>query len=189
MWITPITDRTSSDVSYIKNLTSKIMSVGFDGLTEDEKDFWVYGHVVPLLDYNGNLLLTSDLEELFFTLGIIKGAFNVQDIKRIENNILYLHKILTDFQYNVDFKQNPTWNENSIPHLDEINNVRDNVHSLVLALHSPSDCLPIVYSDFLDWRQVNVLEHNLLSLYNWIELMKDGFVYSGTFYSGQNIVL
>lgn len=80
-WITPIYNRTESDVAYAKLLIDKIKNTGYDSLSVTEKSDWDSG---------------------------LKGCRNASDLNRIENNCEYLGNELdleldvkTDWDYDV----------------------------------------------------------------------------------------
>ena len=92
-WITPIIDRTQSDVDYLKTLASRIRLFGWENISETEQYNWLFGTLGNLLA-SGDRLLTSDGEVLRISNGDIKGAFNSWDWFRIVSNIYFLDDLL-----------------------------------------------------------------------------------------------
>ena len=42
IWIEPVTDRSQSDVEYLKSICNLILQNGFDSLSSDQKLYWFY---------------------------------------------------------------------------------------------------------------------------------------------------
>ena len=85
---TLVTDRTQADRIYLENLLNK----GWEGMTEDERRYFMGRGEVPLEDLEGFSLYSSDgfLLLAIATTTVVKGAYNTDDINRVDNAVTYL---------------------------------------------------------------------------------------------------
>lgn len=164
-WTTPVIDRTETDVDRILSLNYRIVTNGYDSLSVAEKAEW--------------------------SASTNKGALNVADLQRIDANIVYLHDLLVTQGYPCTIDtSNPTWTTEMIPLLSHIDRIRDNVNALLTAYYTYAGSPTIDYSVLIDWDDVNDIEHNIFNINLTIEQMIANFIrYSGTFYSGEGIIL
>jgi len=184
MLITPIYDRTSSDVSYLQSLHDKIISSGFDSLTQYEKAFWLNGEQVNLLASDGQLV-TSDDFNLTVGNSIIKGSMNITDLNRIESNTNALAIILDSYGYNITLTVKTDWQISDLFTLEELNRIRYNVDALQNIFITLSEWIPIEYVNTMDYVKTNALEWNIYQIDRYLEFMISSFWYSGEIYSGE----
>lgn len=160
LWVTPITDRTA-----IKGKSH-----------------------VEILDSNKTIIAAADkillvLEEKG------KPRLNWGDLDRIEINCRYIAEQLNLYGYKVTIITKTDWIMDDFPYQTQIKRIRDNINALISAYHKLINSPEIVYWNSLNWQDANSLEQNLENLNILLELMKQSFKYSGTFYSGQEVVL
>lgn len=186
-WIEPVIDRTQTDVDYLKSVALKIITTGFDSLTIDEKLFWLLGSEEDL-SASDDLLGTVDGLQLVVYTRIIKGAWNISDLNRIEQNCKYLLEELTDLGYDIGVvvKENE-WLYDEFPVLSEIDRIRLNVKLLcdVFLITSDLDFGNI----YLNYYNANRIEQLLLFVYNTLQNLFTGLRYCGTFNCGQTLIL
>lgn len=98
MWVSPVFNRTSSDVTYLKDIVNKIKAGGYHSLATEEKTYWVNA--------------------------LVKGALNSEDLNRIEDNIKYISELLISLgKTNTIVSRGTSWTKNDImykPDLDRI---------------------------------------------------------------------
>ena len=187
VWIEPVIDRTQTDVDYLKSVALKIITTGFDSLTTDEELFWLLGSEEEL-SASDDLLGTVDGLQLIVYTRIIKGAWNITDLNRIEQNCKYLLEELTALGYdvNVVLKEN-TWVEDDFPVLSEIDRIRLNVKLLcdVFLITSDLD----FDNKYIDYENANRIEELMSFVYNTLQNLFLGLRYCGTFNCGQTLIL
>lgn len=187
VWIEPVIDRSQSDVDYLKSVALKIIATGFDSLTTDEELFWLLGSEEEL-SASDDLLGTVDGLQLIVYTRIIKGAWNISDLNRIEQNCKHLFEELTDLGYDIGviIKENE-WLYEDFPVLSEIDRIRLNVKLLcdVFLITSDLDFGNI----YLDYDNANRIEQLLLFVYNTLQNLFTGLRYCGTFNCGQTLIL
>jgi hypothetical protein len=137
---------------------------------------------------DGTTLQSASTENLLITVENLP-YINWGDLSRIEINCRYIAEQLNLYGYKVNITVKTDWDMAEFPYLIEINRIRDNINTLITAYHKMLGSPDIKYWNSLNWQDMNSLEQNLLNLNNLLELMKQSFRYSGTFYSGQEVVL
>lgn len=189
-WINPIYDRTLNDVNSLKNLARVIATVGWDNVTQEQRNQWLIGSAM-LLSASDGYLLTSDGDNLVVGDGIIKGAINIGDLNRIQNNIRFLRDWLaSDYGFSITIDDsNPTWNRQDLPFLSNINRIRDNVVALVDSTYKFPTTPTIDYNNPVNWDDANDIEKNLYDLYVILTNIPLSYVYCGTFSCGQDVIL
>ena len=192
MWQTPITDRTISDVNYLKSLQSIIGSAGWDNASGTDKYFWLYGDVTPYqLVGNGDPIFTSALELLSVhgEAVPIKGAWNFEDANRVIQNSSFLRDLLLLYGYVATFSDQTLLTESSLPHFTSVHSLyKENVQKLLDAF--PDFGGPVLNTDnYFDYEDANDLELNLKLLYDYIQNVIATFKRCGTFSCGQSISL
>lgn len=183
-WIEPVINRSQSDIDYIKSLSSKIISGGFNSLTIDEKWYWWLGEEKNLSAIN-DLLITVDDKQLIVGSGTIKGCLNITDLHRIENNIEYLYNILVEYGNIVSIETGDIiWKQSDFPILSEIDRIKSNIKGLLNKISYNSI---IQLNDlYIDYYDLNTLEFEINQLNFLLLNMISNFRYSGEFYSGTN---
>lgn len=117
----------------------------------------------------------------------LKGCLNVSDINRIEGNIAYLSKRLTDLGY-LPNTSTKTWSENGMPTEQDITRITNNVRALILAFYKPKEA-PDIPDNILSYTEVNAIEENLYLIEQLLNNMVNSFRKSGAFQSGSTMFL
>ena len=121
--------------------------------------------------------------------------YNYYELSRVNNNIQHISELLTSHGFypvlNKPIKTNYT--RLDFPTVTLVNDVRENILSLVGTFYQPPGA-PELNVDtnqlqIFDYNKANELELNLQGLYDLIEKAMQLARYSGTFYSGEEIVL
>ena len=160
--ITPIIDRTLNDSIILKQVISRIKSVGFDSAS------------------------SSDISYFFSSP---KGAWNTVDHNRIAYNINFLRDTLNLYGYNVTFDDIQDVVMSDLPYYTTVfTEIDTKLHQLLGAFYTFSH-EDFVLSQQLDYHDFNVLESLIQTLYDLILLMVESFNYCGTFYTGDTIML
>ncbi len=189
IWESPATDRTRADANYIASLADQIREHGIESLTEEQRLYWFFGGSQELWASDGPLG-TKDGEQLVCRTKVIKGAINAYDYNRIERNCVILAERLNAYGYPVSIQARTDWVMGYFPHrLTEIDRIRDNVNTLLDAYHKMPGSPDIRYWGRLDWTDANSLEQNIRNIDTLLHQMITGFRYSGTFFSGQEVIL
>ncbi len=119
--------------------------------------------------------------------------YNAADLVRVEANTQYIADMLIDMGYIPDVGAiKADWEMTDFPYLSEIKRVDINIDELKNCFYAPDG-----WENKKDWDtnktfsyvDANRFEKNLYLLDYIIELLKDGTIYSGTFYSGQDVIL
>lgn len=111
---------------------------------------------------------------------------NFEDLNRIETWTQYLAGYLRSLGYEV-YVQTRTWEMKSIPWRREIDRIRRNIIRLHAAFVLLPDWRDISFTNSLDFEQVNVLEWDLQTIYNWLSHMVARFWQSGEFFAGEGV--
>jgi hypothetical protein len=118
-----------------------------------------------------------------------KGALNFQDLNRIESNCAYLSAQLNAYGYNQSIMVKTNWMVQDFPYQEDIDRIRNNINTLITVYYKLQYSPDIHYWDSLDWNDANSLEQNIKNIDTLLQRMISGFRYSGTFYSGQEVIL
>lgn len=119
----------------------------------------------------------------------LKGAWNISDINRVIDNSIYLRDILISYGYDISFTDQTHLTEADIPYITSVIKVlKDNVKALVDGFYSSGNPT-ISYSALPNYTMANDLETNLVITKTLIENMIEEFVYCGTFYCGEDLIL
>lgn len=121
----------------------------------------------------------------------LKGALNVSDLNRIENNTEWLKQQLLIHGYHTDEMNIKTnWLNTDFIYLDDIDRIRQNVIELVDAYYdliaSPTIMLgeePLIHT------HINDVEKVIFDVNTILDRMISYFRISGTFVSGQGVIL
>ena len=128
-------------------------------------------------DITGNPLVVYDL----------KGCLNVSDINRIEGNISYLSRQLSDSYYSPD-TSSKSWTESGMPNEQDIKRILYNVSALITAFYQPKGA-PTIPTNMLGYYEVNAVEENLYLIKQLLDNMVNSFRKSSTFQSGSTFRL
>lgn len=118
-----------------------------------------------------------------------KGVFNYVDWNRIETNRQYLADALNAYGYYVEIQTKTDWAETDFPNRSQVDRIRSNIEALISCYHRKEGSPEIRFENTLGWEDANSLEQNLENIDQLIGWMVDGFRYSGTFHSGQEVIL
>lgn len=168
MWITPIYDRTASDVAGLKSLAAEIRSTGWTSVTQAQRDEW-----------------------LNLGVGITKGALNVIDLNRIQGNVEYVHDTIdTDLGIPIPMEaMHSTWGREDIPFISHINAIRNNIIDLLDGSYTNPSSPTIELNDPMDWDDINDIEQNLHDLKEILDAISDNWHSCGTYNCGQATIL
>ena len=170
-WITPIIDRTQSDVDYLKTLASRIRLFGWDNISEVEQYNWLFGDLVKLRDAYAYKILTSDGEELQVSDRGVIGAFNVWDVQRIVNNVNYTRDYLIN-DLNLQLSLQPLtlqYSIGGIPTKEDIDMVRDYVLALMNETIYYSELVQPNYTGVINYTELNSFENMILNFKETLE--------------------
>lgn len=149
-------DRKQADVDRVKYLNKRYLN---GTITEDEKQEWNTG-------INGKLGL--------------KGAFNLSDIKRIENNVKIIGGILS---VNVNVRE---WEYGDIPRVSDYRRIRDNVDKIKAAFIIHSDTPEVPEHPLNTYQKWNDMEKILHDVYYIYVRLKNSYYYCSTeMYAGE----
>jgi hypothetical protein len=119
--------------------------------------------------------------------------YNAEDLNRVEINTEFVASYLRELQYNIP---NQIYvvdrDKSSIDFISSINRVESNIEALKNAFITPPGYQGkktwIVKKGFR-YEDANRLENNLKLIYEWAHRVKENYRYSGTFNSGQEVIL
>lgn len=145
------------------------------------------------------------------------GAMNASDWNRITGNMYEIAAILTRFGYNVILKSRNDWTDTDIPTTEEIEQIRADIFTLRFALLGLMDYnwtawealnqtwitidnrdrtadsyfakLPVPALPWTDFQKINDVETIMLNMLDIVNTIKESFIMSGTFNSGQQSYL
>ena len=102
---------------------------------------------------------------------------NYTDLNRIEEWTAYLRNYLDSVGYSTLVKTR-SWTRFDIPWQKEIDRIRTNINKLYKAFHYLPEFKEIIFTNSLNYEQVNVMEWDLEKIYTWLERMIDIFCHS-----------
>lgn len=110
----------------------------------------------------------------------LKGALNVSDLNRIEENAVYLYNKLKDNGYNPVVSTHSVWQTSDLFYLTDMDRIRQNVLNMVENYSSLSSTPTVVIGNsYLGIVDINDVEHVLHDLNLLLENMIASFVYCG----------
>ncbi len=118
-----------------------------------------------------------------------KGAYNYEDLNRIENNCEYVMNLLNNsglFYIPVEISVKTDWNVKDIPHIKEINRIRNNIITLMNGMNLGEEYKEIEFSNTMDYVKANILEKDLDLIKYIIESCVRELRKCHTFYCGAN---
>lgn len=160
-----------------------------------------YKYVIVITAYNSLGTPTTYEATMYKFDGYIPSKFdwtkydyyNAEDLVRVESNTQFIADELTKLSYipNIDVIKTD-WDEEKLPYRNEIKRVERNIDALKECFYTP-----IGWQNIKDWdveKKFNYLdairfEQNLHALLTTLENLKANMKYSGTFASGQEVVL
>lgn len=151
-------DRTQEDVDRVKYLNEQYLN---GTITEDEKHEWNTG-------INGKVGL--------------KGAFNLSDIKRNENNCKIIGELVAA---PVIIKE---WDYGDIPKISDYARIRENVQKICSAFITHSDTPEVPNQPLNTYQKWNDIEKILHDVYYIYVRLKNSYYYCDTeMYAGEGI--
>lgn len=116
----------------------------------------------------------------------LKGCLNTDDLNRIEFNTEFLSDLLTTLYYfNTINKHSDIWYMGSVPDVNHINRIIDNVSKLQLAYFTPNNS-PDLPDNLIHYEEVNNIEECLYLLKVMIDNMVSSFRQCGTITCGED---
>lgn len=116
-----------------------------------------------------------------------KGAYNYNDLNRIENNCKYVMNLLNYsglFYIPVKIEVKKDWNVKDIPHIKDINRIRQNIITLMNGMNLGEEYKEIEFSNTMDYIKANILEKDLYLIKNLLETCNRELRRCNTFYCG-----
>lgn len=154
-------DRTEQDKVYVENLRNKILSDGFNSLTDEQKQQW-------------------------FSC-TLKGAYNYTDRNRVENAVKQINEKLIEYNYMSDELE--IVENRSISTIDDNVSVQrylNNIQQLIDKFFTFSTTPTLPESlDNLDINMANNIEKILYDIYFILNGLENNLIYSGVANSGQ----
>lgn len=115
-----------------------------------------------------------------------KGAYNYNDLNRIENDCEYLMNLLNDsglFLNKISIEVKTDWNINDIPTITEINRIRNNI--ITLNNMTLTDFEEIEFANTMDYVKANILEKDLYVIKSIVNSSTRELRKCNTFYCGE----
>lgn len=128
-----------------------------------------------------------DLVRLDPTNSNNKGAFNYNDLNRIESDCGFLMNFFNAsdlFNKKINLIIKTDWNIRDIPTITDINRIRNNI--LTLKNNMNLNVEDIEFSDSLNYIKVNVLEKHLKLIKDVLDSFGKQFYRCNTFYCGSS---
>lgn len=132
---------------------------GWDGLTEEEKAEWKAG---------------------------LKGAYNFEDLNRVESSVVFIARRLTESGYFVSPAVKPAWTVSDYPTKEEMARYLGNIALLraMLPLYPTTPKAPTT-SKKMDYLVANDIEKILSDLDRQISAINQSWYYAGDVFSGE----
>lgn len=156
---------------------------------------------VSITAYN-SLGTPTTLETVIYKLdGLIQSKldwtqwdyYNAEDLIRVEANTQFVADYLESMGYIAELQEvKANWTIQNFPTLAQINRIENNIDSLKERFYSPEgwkNKRTWIKGMRFNWEDALRYEKNLYLLTQMINLIKDATVYSGTFSSGQEVIL
>ena len=117
----------------------------------------------------------------------LKGCLNVSDMNRIEGNIAYLSKKLTEYDYpsSVTTKK---WTKGDLPTEQDIQRIIENIRLVINGFYQPSNS-PSLPEAMLSYEDINSIERNIDLIKYLLDCMEGSFRKANTFQSGSTMFL
>lgn len=116
----------------------------------------------------------------------MKGAYNLSDLNRVENAVVYLARRLNEFGYHVEPLVTQTWNTTSIPKPADMTRYLNNVRAIrnaFVTLRTTPD-VPATMRR-MTYVEANAIEQVLHDVETLIDNMVAAFTYTGDIYGGE----
>lgn len=119
--------------------------------------------------------------------------YNADDLVRVSANIQFVADYLESMGYIADVQEaKADWTMENYPFISRINRIEDNIDALQECFYAPDgwgNKKTWIKGMKFNWEDALRYEKNLHLLTQIINLIKDATVYSGTFNSGQEVIL
>lgn len=124
----------------------------------------------------------------------INSNYNVSDTNRGNENTEYLKNELNYYGFNITLTKPIVVDRvrTDFPKVSYINDLRENVKAVVDGFYpvvAPDIIIDTARKQIFDYVEANKLELNLEAVNDMFESLKDSFKFSGTFVSGQDVIL
>lgn len=124
----------------------------------------------------------------------INSNYNVSDTNRGNENTEYLKSELNYYGFNITLTKPIVVDRvrTDFPKVSYINDLRENVKAVVDGFYpvvAPDIIIDTARKQIFDYVEANKLELNLEAVNDMFESLKDSFKFSGTFVSGQDVIL
>lgn len=175
-WITPITDRTQSDVDFLKRFADRIRTTGWENVSQADKDRWLFGNIDTLFTSEMLRVLTIDGDSIKLGSGNIKGAINTWDIFRITNNLSHIIDFVNQYRsgsFTPFTPINP--NREGIITLTEMDSIRTALESLMIYSLTLPTTPTVTYSTRPTVHDINALEQIELDAYRMMRSVFNEF--------------
>lgn len=158
-------------------------------------------YIVSITAYNSLGTPTTYEATIYKLDGLIQSKldwtqwdyYNVEDLFRVEANTQFVADYLGSMGYNADLQQVKTdWTMFGFPTITEMNRIENNIDALKECFYAPEgwqDKKTWIKGKKFSWEDALRFERNLHLLTQMINLIKDATIYSGTFNSGQEVIL
>lgn len=117
----------------------------------------------------------------------LKGCFNLLDLNRIEDNIVYLAEKMGGFSYTPTI-HSKRWTRVDMPNQDDMVRITENIHALMNAFYTPSNP-PYLSYKMLSYSDINAIEETLYLIKQMLDCMQSSFKQAGTIKSGSTTFL
>lgn len=138
---------------------------------------------------SGYRFTAGDGTPIVFYFDIPSAYWNAEDLNRIEEWTGFLRDLLDEYGYHIELEIKTDWVMADIPVISEINRLRSNVDALQNGFYSLPEWQEIFYENTIGFEQANAIEWDLHLVSLWLEKMVESFKRSGSFYSGQGVIL
>lgn len=118
-----------------------------------------------------------------------KGAYNYNDLNRVEKNCEYVMNLLNEsglFYYPISIEVKTDWNVKDIPHIREINRIRQNILTLKNGMNLGEEYEDIEFSNTMDYIKANIIEKDLYLIKEIIDSCMREIRKCNTFFCGAN---
>jgi hypothetical protein len=119
--------------------------------------------------------------------------YNVEDLVRVEANTQYIAEMLNEMGYKADLQLiKVDWDMHDFPFISRFNKIENNLDALKEGFYLPEgwkNKKTWIKGMRFSWEDALRYEKNLHLLTEMIDLIKDATVYSGTFNSGQEVII
>lgn len=122
-----------------------------------------------------------------------RDYYNAEDLVRVEVNTQFVAEYLETMGYLAELQEvKADWLMQNFPTISEINRIENNIEALRECFYAPQgwkNKKTWIKGMKFSWEDALRYEKNLHLLTQMINLIKDATVYSGTFNSGQEVIL